>query len=341
MQRYSNRHNIPLSLAVWLAHDSYDRVIDPKYFSATDFNRPLKQIVLPRQRTPEQKQTAQLEDVSELVASRIGHGIHDSIENVWLSKYEIALQNLGYPQKVIDRIVINPMLGEDLPKDAIPVYLEVRRFKEFMGFKIGGKFDFLAEGKLEDFKTTKVFGYKKGSNDQDYIQQASVYRWLNQDLVTSEKFRINYIFTDWLKSKIKQDPTYPKQQVLGKDYNLLSIEATEAFLATRLQEYIEYKDAPESDLPRCTDEELWRGAAVYKYFSNPAKLTRATKNFDNHNDAIAHMMSKGNKGIIQEHKGKVIRCNYCPAFQDCKQKDEYIANGTLEPFEDKIIAHTS
>lgn len=323
----TNKHNLPISVAVWLANDTYDRIPDPNYFSATELLKPIKSVILGRRKpivggsvVPE------LPDVSDIVASKIGSAIHDSIEMSWTGTHlSSVLELLGVEQDVIARIVINPHLQPDVPlaADAIPVYLEKRTFKKINGVTIGGKFDFLFDGKLEDFKSTKVYSYIKGSNTDDYKKQASLYRWLNPDIITEELFGITYIFTDWLQSKTLQDPNYPQSQIIAKDYQLMSPQDTEQFIIDRTTILKRLMDAPEEQIPRCTDEELWRTDPVYKYFKNPLKLNRSTKNFDNITDAQIKAAEDGNVGIIQEHKGQVKRCGYCPAFAVCKQKDEY------------------
>lgn len=327
MSKMTNSKNLPLALAVWLAKDSYDYVNDPNYFSATTLLKPIKQIVLGK-RVPADEG---IPDVSDVVASRIGNALHDSIERAWVDNYEHSLEVLGYPQSVIDRIAINPD-PDHLPDNCIPVYLEQRAFRKFRGYTIGGKFDFLAEGQLEDFKSTKVFSYLKGSNSRDYELQGSIYKWLNPKIVTESTLRIDFIFTDWLRSKVSQDPNYPETQTLGKIYNLLSDSEIEAFIGNKLSQYTQYKDAHEHDMPACTDEELWRDPPKFKYYSNPAKKTRATRVFDSMGEASIYMAQKG-KGEVITVGGTVRRCNYCPAFSICKQKDAYIADGTLSPLE--------
>ena len=37
---YTNDHNIPLAMAVWLMHDDYDYIHDPKYISVTTLMKP-------------------------------------------------------------------------------------------------------------------------------------------------------------------------------------------------------------------------------------------------------------------------------------------------------------
>ena len=80
------------------------------------------------------------------------------------------MTSLGYPQKIIDRVLINPS-NDDLYEGCIPVYLEQRSTREIAGRIISGKYDFVGEGRLEDFKTTGVFTYMNNTKDKDYILQ--------------------------------------------------------------------------------------------------------------------------------------------------------------------------
>ena len=44
--KFTNKNNIPLSLAVWLVTDEYDYVDKPNYISATSLLKPTRQLVL-------------------------------------------------------------------------------------------------------------------------------------------------------------------------------------------------------------------------------------------------------------------------------------------------------
>lgn len=334
--KYTNQHNIPTSVAVWLAHDSYDRVPGANYLSATDFNRPVRQIILARRPLVIAGEVVEFkEDLAGLIASRIGTSVHDSIEGVWTTRARESLENLGM-NDLAKRVIVNPEPNQSLPDFAIPVYMEIRNIKDFNGYRIGGKFDFASQGIVEDFKTTKVFSYQKGGNVEDYTRQASIYRWLNPDIINEDYFRINYILTDWLQSVTLQDPNYPKCQVISKEYPLLSWDETEAMMAEKIAAIEKYKDSPEEEIPRCTDEELWRDPPKYKYFKNPQKLNRSTKNFDSMAEAQARLAQDGGVGTIQTHYGAVRRCNYCPAFQQCRQKNEYLDAGLLIPTQEVL-----
>jgi hypothetical protein len=322
MRKYLNTSSIPLSLSVFLATDNYDR--DSETISVTTLLKPLKQIVLGARVPPEEA----LIDISAIVSSRLGSAIHDSIERAWLNGHKEAMAALGYPQRVIDNVLVNPEPHE-LYDGCIPVYLERRSSKVIAGRTVSGKFDFVGEGRLEDFKNTTVFTYTNSSKDDAYVMQGSMYRWLNPDIITADTMAIQYIFTDWSQAQAKSSAKYPPTRTLEKVYRLKSIQETEAFVSNKIRLIDTYWNADESAMPPCTDADLWRKEPQWKYYKNPEKTARSTKNFDNKQDAYIHMAQDGNVGIVKEVPGQVVACKYCPAFAICKQKDALIASGDL------------
>lgn len=323
--RISNNHGISLPMAVWLVHDEYDYVNKPNYISATSLMKPLRQIVLSK-RVPPEKQTP---DVSEYVARKLGTAIHDSIERSWKTGHRASMKLLGYPDSVIDRILINPEPEElRASNSAIPLYFEQRAFREVtvggVTYTVGGKFDMVADGIVNDFKSTSVWTWTKRTKDDDYCKQGSLYKWLNPDKITEDHITVNFIFTDWSKMMCNT-PNYPQKRVEAKDVPLWSIKDTENWIINKLTLVQRYMDAPESEIPECTDEELWRSDPQFKFYSDPEKAkipgSRATKNFDNFSDARQHQMEKGGKGAIIMKPGEPKACGYCPAFEACTQKD--------------------
>lgn len=316
----SNVTNIPLGLAVWVVHDDYDYIKEENYISATSLMRPIRHILLPKRVPLEQRQA----DVKDFVASALGKSMHDSIEKAWVKGYRTNLKKLGYPDDIIDRVLINPT-ADQLKPDSIPVYLEQRATRVIDGYTIGGKFDMIADGMLQDNKSTSVFTWLYGTRDDDYALQGSIYRWLNQDKVTEDFIRINFIFTDWKKADARSNPKYPQERLLFKDVPLWSIEKTEQWIRAKIAQVERYKAAEEKDIPECTEEELWRSEDTYKYFSDPTKVGgKSLKNFTDPAEARRYLaVEKGGKGIIVTVKGTVKRCEYCDAFPVCTQKDKY------------------
>lgn len=328
MQTVVNQTGVPLSVAVYLASDNYD--YDPTAISATALLKPIRQQVL-ASRVP--KEANQI-DVLNLVKSRLGSSIHDGIERAWTGDhYREAMLKLGYPEKVINRIVVNPDPATVKPNQ-IPVYMEQRLYRDFMGKRISGKFDFIAEGRLEDFKSTSTFTWVNDTKSEDYKLQGSIYRWLDAGYphprITQDHMTIQFFFTDWMAAHARANPNYPQRQVEPMTIPLMSLDDTEDYIAGKLTAYERYRDADEQDIPRCSDKELWRKDPVWKYYKDPAKRSRSTKNFDNAAEAYQRLSKDGNVGIVVEVPGEVVACKYCPAFPICSQKDDLIADGSLK-----------
>jgi len=325
MQLYSNVSSVPLSMAVFLATDHYDHIDEENYISATSLIKPLRQLILssrvPRETAPP--------DLGAMIASRMGQALHDGIERAWIHNYQTALKALGHPQKVIDLIKVNPDRGS-LKEGDIPVYLEQRAFKTVGKYRIGGKFDFVGEGRLEDFKSTSVYTAIHNTKDEDYCLQGSIYRWLNPDIVTKDSMAIQFIFTDWSGAKARQDPSYPQKRTVERVIGLKSIAETDAYVRRKLTLIEQYWDAPEAKIPECSDSDLWRSEPVFKYYKNPDKRSRSTKNFDTKQEANLRLAEDGHKGIVIERPGQVTACKYCSGFSVCTQKDRLIASGDLE-----------
>ena len=317
--KITNNSDVPLALSVWAVNDQYDYVPDPNYFSVTTLLKPLRQIVLSRRVNLDEYTM----DVENFLATAMGTSIHDSIEKAWVNNYKECLAKLGFNENIIERFRINPK-PEDLTPNCIPVYLEHRTVKELDKYKIGGKFDLVADGLLHDNKSTTTMKWLKGSSDHDYMLQGSMYRWLNPDLITEDFIRINFVFTDWSKLAALKDPSYPQHRVAYKDIPLMSIEDTEDWIIKKLNLIERYMNADQDDIPNCTDEELWRTPTKYKFYLNPA-AQRASKVFDSKVEAYKYQqLEKGGRGVIRIYPGEARRCNYCLASDICSQRKEML-----------------
>ena len=315
----TNNLGISLPLAVWLVSDDYDHNSDPNYISVTSLMRPLKSIILAA-RIPNNQRTL---DIGDLIASRLGTAIHDSIEKSWNNNLVSKLVKLGYSESVSSKVVLNP----DSPgSNDIPVYMEQRTTKQVGKWKVGGKFDLIADGIIQDFKSTSAYTWVYGGKDDDYQRQLSMYRWLNPDKVTEDFGIINFIFTDWSKATANQNPKYPQKRVEEKRITLLPPEECQSWVEQRLRLLEQLWEAPEKEMPECTDSELWRSDPKYKYYKDASKTDgRSTKNFDSLAEAETYKATSGKgMGIVKSIPGEVKRCTYCPAFDICQQKDRYL-----------------
>lgn len=319
----TNRNNIDLPMAVWLASDEYDGINEGTTVSVTTLLKPIKATILSSRIT-----TVPEADISDLIPSRLGTAIHDAIERAWKANPKKVMELMGLPKGMYEELRVNPEEHDD---EAFNVYLEQRVSREFMGFTINGQYDLIFDGEIQDIKTTGTFTWETGAKDEDYIKQLSVYRWLNTDKVEEEYGTIHFIFTDWKKlDYIKNPKTYPPLRVQSKRYKLMSLHETEQWLRDRLTELRSYWDLPQDQLPICTPKELWQRDPVYKYYKDPNNRKRSSGNFATPEEADRKRRESGGVGIIVPVYGSPTACLYCSAMAQCEQAQSYIRNGTLK-----------
>lgn len=326
MANYTNKTNIPLSVGVWLATDKYQHPPEDgkKYISATGLMKSTRQVVL-SQRLPK-GEGEKLADIKDMVASRFGTALHDSIEDSWLKNHKKAMIDMGYPEKVAERVRVNP--EDPNEPNIIPVYMEQRFHKQVGDWIVSGQFDFVGDGRLEDFKSTGTFTWVNNTKDDDYIQQGSIYRWGRPDIITQDTMAIQFIFKDWMRFKVS-DPKYPPAMLMEKVYQLQEISETDRFIKKKLFAIDMHKDTPEADLPQCTKKELWQGEPSYKYYKNPDKRSRSTKNFDTPQAANLRFIKDGSVGIVVPTVPEPTACKFCPVLHICSQGQGYIDSGDL------------
>jgi hypothetical protein len=321
---YTNNNNISLPLAVFLMFNDYAYDDRDNSISATGLIKPIRQLILAKQNPTE----AKIVEISELVASRMGSAIHKGCEEAWtdLPTVKKALKALGANDAAADSIRINPAFVKN---GETPVYVEQRVEKTIDDFIISGQYDLVLDGTLNDFKSTSVWTYIFDSNAENYIKQGSIYKWLSQDKITSDYININYIFTDWSAAKAREKKDYPQFKALTKKYDLWSTEETENWIRNKIAQYKLHSNTPQEGLPECTDEELWATDETFKYYKNPEKLSRSTKNFKTMDEALVQKATDGHVGIIKTVPGTVKHCPYCPVVGICTQAEAMRESGRL------------
>ena len=79
MAAFKNDSNIPLSIAVFLAAQTYDFKPNNRSLSATDFNRSIRQVILRNRMNVAESNDNEPKDIASLVKSKNGTAIHDAI----------------------------------------------------------------------------------------------------------------------------------------------------------------------------------------------------------------------------------------------------------------------
>ena len=326
MLKFTNKYDLPLPIAAWLAKSDYSKSEYQKCFSASELTKSVQKIILSRRA---EANNLNIVDVMDLFNSRTGTAIHNEVERA-MYNIKSLLPMLGIPELQAKRIVVNPT--KKLEPYEIPVYTELRGDKEVEhidGCVVTGQFDFTWDGQLHDIKKTNTFGYMSGSNTENYKMQGSIYRWIFPELITEDTIKIVFMLTDWIRSGVQRNSFYPKQPIIVKDIELYSVSEMNHILETKLQTILDNLNAPEEDLPECNISDLWQSDTVWKYYKNPKNQKRSTKNFTNLEEANLYMAKNGNQGVVIKHPGKVTACLYCSGFSLCKQKDKLISQGLL------------
>lgn len=326
----TNKHDISLPLAVWLLTDDYDYILDERYISATSLLKPTRQIILSKRVLKEDMEM----DVSDLIAARMGTAIHDSVEKAWKRNAIGAMIKLGYPEHIAKNIQVNPTEQQQAENpDMLPVWIELRETREIVvdgqTWTIGGKFDMVIDGRLFDIKTTSVYAFIKGTKDEDYAKQGTIYKWLNPDKIADDFIYINFLFTDW-QASMKRTEGYPQVKTAEHPVPLLTEQEIVDFMTGKIRELSRLWNAPQSQLPECTDKELWRSEPVYKFYLDPDKAkdptARASKNCATLAEAKEYQASKGGRGAIVTKPGLPKACGYCAAFDTCEQRKRMLTD---------------
>jgi len=294
--KYTNKHDFPDFVVQWLENDDYD--YDENTLSATTLMQPSRMHAL------KNKYHDQLEiDVSDVIASRYGTAIHDSVEKVNLKN---CVQEKRLRKGVMNKIIT-------------------------------GKFDILKEidstrHELIDIKSTSVWSFIYGSNEEEHIKQLSIYRWLanNNSYTVIQRAKIWMIFTDWSKAKALQDPKYPQTRIVVKEIDLWAEEETLKYIGLRIALFNTVSQLDEKDMPLCTDEELWAEADKWALIKEGNK--RALKVFETEAKAVDHQESlPGNlKYNVVHRPGGVKRCKYCLVRKFCSQYKQLVESKRIE-----------
>ncbi len=314
MNKYTNNTDMNLVLAVWALMDNYNHDSRENLISVTGLLKPIRQIILGRRF----KDNVNEIDSENLIPSSMGTAIHDSVEKAWGNRAKVIeiMSSLGYiaSESIYDEVI-----------------LERRSEKEINGFIISGQFDIVFRGSVCDIKSTSVYSFIYGSKEEDYKLQMSIYRWLNQDIITDDYGYIEYIFTDWSAVKAMQDSQYPQKRIISHKIKLLSVIDTEAWIADKLSKISMYESLDNNLLIRCSDDELWRTSDKYKYYkpnkSGIVNYNKATKVFDNELEANYRRDTEG--GAVVLFKGEIKRCKYCNFTNICEQYLEYKKEGLV------------
>lgn len=303
--KYTNNHNLPLPVKVWLESDSYD--YHPGIYSATRLMKPVRMVVL------EKRFDDKLEiDIADEIAKRYGTALHDSFEAV-------EIPNATQEKRKFCKW-----------NDEHRIWI---RADETDG-EISGKPDILMnipDGSVDlwDIKSTSVWTYIFGKRDEEHRIQLSIYRLIEagNGSQVNDNGTIIYLFTDWSKSRARQGNDYPPIRIVVKEIDLMSLDETNRYILDRIALFDSHMDTPEPELPLCSREELWTKPDKWAIMKEGRKT--AVKLHDSEKDAKEHFLSLDNKHSIIHRPGTVNRCDYCAVTKWCSQYADLVAQGLV------------
>lgn len=179
---------------------------------------------------------------------------------------------------------------------------------------------------VSDYKTCSI--YKIKSHDfEDWRRQGLIYAWLLiKNGFKVKTCRFIAIIKDHSKREAKRDPFYP--QVPLYVYEVVVTEEAlseiEAFIKAKIADYHSCRQMADDAIPSCTAKERWEKPPKFAVKKNGNK--RATKVWDEKEDAEKHVNNLGAGYSIEERPGESVRCQgYCSCCDFCSFYRDNIA----------------
>lgn len=226
--KITNKLGVPDIIFRFLSYDNYDYNPDPNVFSATTFNKPIREIILTRRH-----------DKSVEVDAM------DSLWRVFGSAVHAALEKITGP-------------------DIEPIR---RLYAKIAGATVSGKFDLIQDNKIKDFKITSVWSLVFNSRIEEWRLQLSIYRYLYKAETSKVLEATGYIIAilrDWSQRDTGRN-NYPRSPIVELAIPLLSFEEVEAELTAKIKMLQLCDQMADDDLPQCTDAERWLNKKTGEY----------------------------------------------------------------------------
>ena len=220
-------------------------------------------------------------------------------------------------EDVSDRIfsLFGQAIHTILERADVPGLQEERIYADFAGWTVSGQFDYIDEaGILWDWKTASTYEVQNGVKAERASQLNCYAELARRNGLTVSGIRVGFILRDWSKSKATRERNYPPHQVVVYPIELWPEQQTVAFIEERVRLH---QDA-RSQLPECDSEERWQQKTTYAVMKDGNQ--RATKVYDDEEEALMDVGSRGDKFFLQERPGYNTRCeSYCLASSVCTQ----------------------
>jgi hypothetical protein len=197
------------------------------------------------------------------------------------------------------------------------------------GVTITGKIDNynMESGVITDYKTASV--WKVIMKDfEDWRMQGLIYAWL----LSKNKFKVTRcrfiaILKDQSKSKAKLDKEHPQSPVHVYEFPITAAELNEAeaYVNSRLSEYLKCLDKPDDEIPPCADKERWASETGYAVKKQGNKRAVRVLPAKAEADAMAAKLGAGH--YVETRPGESRKCAaYCICCDFCNFYNSFVKN---------------
>jgi hypothetical protein len=204
--------------------------------------------------------------------------------------------------------------GEHELDDNVRLYMKVN------GWTISGQTDHYSGGRIVDYKTMGVREFMNGVRFEREAQTNAYAELLRANGYEVTGVAACCIFVDWSapQAQYSKMTGYPESSVVTVELPLWTRERAQEWIISRV---IAHQEA-RKNLPLCTPEETW-GEDKWAVMRDGA--ARATKVFDNEEEANLFAYEKGSNYYVEYRQAEPIRCKfYCDVGANglCHQYNE-------------------
>lgn len=282
--KITNKTNLPKPIED-MAKSEYSYT--PKRYSVTSLLKSTRQLLLTRRHNNEIEQ-----DCADMIWMLFGQAVHKVLEE----KGE----------------------GAELCKEEkLTVALDT-------GYTISGILDLynLDTGEVTDYKTASI--WKVMFKDySDWEKQGMMYAWLlHKNGFPCNKAVFYAILKDWSKAEAKRKHDYPQQSVVRVEFDVNdeSLAEIDRFINEKMDEVIANENAPDDQLPMCSEEDRWNSGNTYAVMKKGRKT--AMRVLSSKEKALEWREENGGD-YIEERKGEDKRCkDYCACCEFCSYWQE-------------------
>ena len=197
---------------------------------------------------------------------------------------------------------------------ANPTNSEVALDGMFGNFKITGTADYIEDGVITDWKTTRVWSVTMSDKWIKKVEeQLNVYCWMaRQQGDEIKSLQALVVHPDWKRSEMMRSDNYPRKNWQMYKFNPWPTEKIEKFIADRIALFLDKSY-------QCSDDERWASPTTWAVMKEGRKS--AVRVLPSSIEALAYSAPLDNKHTIVMRPGEHKRCEeYCSVRAVCPFK---------------------